>query len=87
MADIYYFIFDKTEWTREKADALFEEQKTECKGVIEDQNILVYTVKEKPAHEETTRIIPITRTSFVVIQDLGDSVEDEKTSPEEIKGE
>lgn len=86
MADIYYFVFDKTEWTREKADALFEEQKTDCKGIIEDDNILVYTVKEKPAHEETTRIIPITRTSFVIIQDLGDSKEEE-TSPEEIKCE
>jgi hypothetical protein len=87
MADIYCFIFDKSEWTREKADALFLEQKTEHKGIIENENLLVYTVKDKPEHEETTRIIPITRTSFVIVQDLPDSTDDEKTSPEEIKGE
>jgi len=91
MADVYFFLFTKADVTKDEQivkgftkEQAMERMKTdgvEYIGMIDNDDMTLFTVKEKPAHEETTRLVMLTPTMFALIQDLGEP-EDEKETDE-----
>lgn len=94
MADVYFFLFTKADvskdeqifkgFTKEQAIERMKTDGVEYIGMIDNDDMTLFTVKEKPAHEETTRLVLLTPTMFALIQDLGEP-EDEKEVEEEKK--
>jgi hypothetical protein len=80
MADVYFFLFTKADvskdgqtvkgFTKEQAIERMKTDGVEYVGMIDNDDLTLFTVKEKPEHEETTRLVMLTPTMFALIQDL-----------------
>jgi hypothetical protein len=80
MADVYFFLFTKADvskdgqtvkgFTKEQAIERMKTDGVDYVGMIDNDDLTLFTVKEKPEHEETTRLVMLTPTMFALIQDL-----------------
>ena len=91
MANVYFFLFTKNAvekdgvktpgFTKEQAIKKINDDGIVYVQMIENDDVTLFTVKEKPADEETTLLVMITPTMFALLEDLGeDEDEDEKTT-------
>jgi hypothetical protein len=87
MPDLYHFMFlkeaedeeEKSEpWTVESATKLLTEQNINPIETVENDRLIILTVAPKPDKDVDVRIVQLTKTVFMLVEDKGFDLEGEE---------